>query len=306
MNIHDAETLEAALAGAPVETRDKVCDLVDAATATYAAAHLAGERRNDAVKALADARSTLARSFSGVDETMTPDGPTFEFRPGRRGATTTEIDPYTARIVKAWQEVQRYNATYDKASAAWHSFAIVSDISGWLANGGRVTRRHAPPVATLTKGQTHATAVAGIREQIEDLANRRSIIEVASAPLADAIAQINADIDRMTQRQAPSLYFSNRGKSPVDVGEVDDTQRGRFIAWALSDLIKAEAAKKLTAAWPDDVQSDDDRAKNLATVEAELLELERLEEAHIVAAAEVGQHIPRRREADMRALLEVK
>lgn len=306
--MNESEELESLLEKAPARTQAKIRDLVDEKTAAHAALSAASEARNAAIKHAAEVRAHFRDRFADVDINDGPDGPTFDFPTGRRASDPEEAKPWTERVIKSANQVQRHNAAHNKARAAWDGYAFLSDLRDWLAYGAKSSQLKATiaPAAKLNKGQSHAEAVDFIRSQLDELASRSKSLEVAPAPVSDLVARMESEVDALATSRAPAIYMGNRDASPVDVGLTSDPRRDSFIFWALSDVLKTEAAKKIREAHPGNGVSDFERAAELSALEADKLSLERLEESHIVAAAEIGQHIPRRREADPRAILEVE
>lgn len=307
MNTHDAEILEGLLEKAPGKTQTKIRDLIDESAAAVAAVQMAGDARSAAIKHHASTLAHFRERYRDVEVVDGEGGPTFEFATGRRATTPEEAKPWCERVTKAAQQVRRATATQERAEATWHQYAFLSDLKDWLLDEGRSNplKAASAPTPKLTGKQTHADAVDAIRAQLDELAARRHAVDVAPAPVADLVGRMEAEVDALATRHGPHVYTNRRDGSPVNVGSSSDAHREAFVFWALADVLKAEAAKKIREAYDGDGLGDFERAAELSALDADRLALERLEEAHIVAAAEINQIISRRREADPRAVLEV-
>lgn len=306
MNIHDAEAFEARLANAPKSTQSKIRELIDASASAHAAAAVQTERLRDANASLREARGNFASRFRGIEETMTANGPVFDFQETSRGPTAEEVGRYTSRIERAWADVQRYSKTLAKAQDAWEGHSFLSDVSDWLANGGRATKAHKMPVPSLPKGKTFADLVSTIRDEIGAIDDKISSLKTAPAPIDDLISRMDAAIDHEAARYSSTCYANSRDRAPFNIAGVGFEMIGGIVFWALSEEIKTALAAKIRAAHPGDAIGDFERAAELSALAAEKLVLERHEEAAIVAASDIGQIIPRRRDADPRAILEVE
>ncbi|MCB1466798.1 MAG: hypothetical protein KDK08_06585, partial [Rhizobiaceae bacterium] len=138
--------------------------------------------------------------------------------------------------------------------------------------------------------------------------------ETAVATVQELVGRMDREIDELAARGAVSPSLTNR-EGPV-VNLTGDGVRSfdhglvgllpETIVWILAPQVKNALAEKIRSAHPGGGLTDFERAAELAALERERLELERLEESHIIAAAEIGQHIARRRDADPRAILEIE
>jgi hypothetical protein len=101
-------------------------------------------------------------------------------------------------------------------------------------------------------------------------------------------------------------------KSKDVLGQVTGFSSARLInllgldVWLLRDLMVERGEAEIAKIADDDhALSPQDRAAKEVDLLADILELERLEEAHIMAAEAAGQAIARRSNADPRAILGV-
>ena len=308
MDIHDAATLEGLLEKAHSKTQAKIRNLIDESAAAHAAVVVSGDARNAAIKHYGATLAHFRERFRDVEVVDGEDGPKFEFVTHRRATTEEEARPWCDRVTKAAQQVRRASATYERAQAAWSAYAFLGDLKDWLLDEGRPNplKAASTPTPKLAAKQSHADAVDAIRAQLDELAARRHAIDVAPAPVEDLVVRMESEVDALANRHGPNVYTNNREGSPVNVGSSSDPHREAFVFWALADVLKAEAAKRIRAAYDGEGLGDFERAAEMSAIDADILALERLEESHIVAAAEIGHTIPRRREADPRAILEVQ
>lgn len=296
MNIHDADRLRELSAKLPAATREKIETLIFQSTAAHGALSHASDLLQAARAAYTDTRARILRGRE-FEETMTPSGPVYRVgRVTRHSPDQDEIDRITAPIVAGWRDVQRHKAMVDKLKPAWEAYGFLWEVKSWL---GSNTGPHRAANVPSVKSKDHAAAVAEIREKLAVIEDKMSATETAPLTLKELQDAAAGAIDHVANRAAPSIYMGSQ--SPVAVS--DDAG---FIIWALRDVIKAAVSKEIADRHDGKGLSLFDRAAELSALAAEKLSLERLEEAHIVAAALAGQTIERRREADPRAVLEVE
>ncbi|MND69687.1 hypothetical protein D3C80_611750 [compost metagenome] len=159
----------------------------------------------------------------------------------------------------------------------------------------------------LAAGQSFVDAVTKVRENIVAVSQERQRIDLAPAPAAELAEKAVAGLDRMAAQGAPDFDPRIRGRDPFNL-DYRLTRPGIGLAFLLF-LFRDEIAERLTAIIGDDAPgtlTDADRGKLLVKTDAKRLDLERQEEALIVAAAEVGQRIERRPDADIRAILGIE
>lgn len=296
MNVHDADRLRELSAKLPAATREKIEQLIFQSTAAHGALSSASDLLRLAQSAYAENRQRILRGRE-FEETMTPSGPVYRVgRITRHTPDQDEIDRITAPIVAGWRDVQRHKAMVDKLRPAWEAHAFLTELQYWLgSNPGPHRAANLPSV----KSKDHAAAVAEIREKLAVIEDKMSATETAPLTLKELQDAAAGAIDYVATRAAPAIYMESR--SPVAVR--DDAG---FIIWALRDTIKAAVNKELADRHDGQGLSLFDRAAELSALAAEKLSLERLEEAHITAAAMAGQTIERRRDADPRAVLEIE
>lgn len=296
MDIFEADHLRALAATLPLKTQEKIESLIFESTAAHGALSSASDLLRVAQSAYAENRQRILRGRE-FEETMTADGPTFKVgRYTRHSPDQTEIDRITAPIVAGWKDVQRHRAMVDKLKQAWEAHSFLAEVKSWLSDNPGPHRTAAVPAV---KSKDHAAAVAEIREKLAEIEDKIHATETAPLTLGELQAAAASAVDYIATRAAPSIYMESQ--SPVAVR--DDAG---FIIWALRETIKAAVNKELAERHDGNGLSLFDRAAELSALAAEKLQLERQEEAHIMAAASAGQTIERRREADPRALLEVE
>lgn len=309
MNPFDAEDLMQAVAKCAPSAKMKIANAVTESAAASDARSAAANTAREDFRMFTDGERDLLRRFS-VEKSTAPNGepiynPVKEHRRDFE-ETTAEVARAAKPVLERWQFWQLRKRAAEKASAAAECWNFLSDLRSWMQeNADRRFKHVCPPEAKLTKGQNHADAVHELRARIEEIDSRARALETAPAPVADLIARMNSEIDAMAERLAPALYVNNRDRAPMSPN-TSDTHREAFVFWSLADLLKAETAKKLKAAHPGEAVGDLERATDLSALAADKLALERIEEAHVCAAAEMGQAIARRRDASPLAILEVE
>tara|TARA_R110002020_G_scaffold150446_1_gene327150 strand:- start:12763 stop:13197 length:435 start_codon:yes stop_codon:yes gene_type:complete len=134
-------------------------------------------------------------------------------------------------------------------------------------------------------------------------------------PVDEVKAEMTATVDAIAARGAPRIDPRIRNGDPAKIQQELrlDIVGGNKVGDGGSDffvwLMKDELIKKLNAQADamkiDGAMSEADREKLFSDLADRRLELERLEESIVVAAAKEGMVIDRRLDADPRAILEV-
>ncbi|ALA17184.1 MULTISPECIES: hypothetical protein [unclassified Chelatococcus] len=221
---------------------------------------------------------------------------------------------------------QRALAARDRAAEHWAQFAFVEETARWLeraASFGIGRLEHFAPKPPKTRD--FPAEIERIRRELAALDHAWRAAEDAPCPADDLLARATAEIDEIATRGALTLDPRSRGpaplglaaklrvrtmQAPAPVGEAPGLallgDPGAVLAWLHRDAL-VERVREMAAALPQrGALSDDEREARFAEISARRLELERLEEAAIVAAEAEGRIIARRRDADPRAILEVR
>jgi hypothetical protein len=211
-------------------------------------------------------------------------------------------------VLAAWRALQRAIAVRERIKAPYDGMAVVSDARDWLRDQDGPFQ-HVAVAAPAVKDRVQA--VETIRAEIDALKERRNTVEAAPAPVGDLIAAAHSEVDRLAAKGAPTFWRNRRDGSPVSLNHSGNIAgapdiSGYFLIWAAADLVKQRLSELINQADDGVGVTDADRAAELADLDAKLLKAERLEEANVVAAADAGLTITRRREADPRALLELE
>lgn len=272
----------------PAEAREKLIRMEDEVFALHGA--IPEQRYLDAFERLTEIRQQKAR-----------------FQSTMRPQDIDRLADFDARVDQAQAHADRISKLRDSASEAWSNSGNVVQRCLDFVESRRNFRSARVPTVKLAAGQSFADAIAKVRENIVVVSKDRQRIELAPAPAAELADKAIAGLDRMAAQGAPSFDPRTRDRDPFKLDH-HLTHPGIGVAFLLF-LFRDEIAERLTAIIGDDVPdtlTDGDREKLLAKADAKRLELERQEEALIVAAAEHVQRIERRPDADVRAILEVE
>lgn len=272
----------------PPEAREKLIGLEDEALALHGA--IPEQRYIDAFERLSEIRQQKARFQSTM----------------RRGDEERLAD-FDVRIDQAQAYADRISKLRDNASEAWKNAGSVVQRCLDFVETKQSFRSARVPEVKLAAGQSFADAIAKVRENIAAVSQDQRRIELAPAPAAELADKAVAGLDRMAAQGAPSFDARIRDRDPFKLDH-HLTHPNVGVAFLLF-LFRDEIAERLTAIIGDDAPgtlSDADREKLLAKVDAKRLDLERQEEALIVAAAKNVQRIERRPDADIRAILGVE
>ncbi|MGV2109792.1 hypothetical protein ACQZ46_00775 [Agrobacterium salinitolerans] len=272
----------------PPEAREKLIRLEDEAFALHGA--IPQQRYIDAFERLTEIRQQKAR-----------------FQSTMRREDGERLADFDVRIDQAQAHADRITKLRDSASEAWNKAGNVVQRCLDFVETQRSFRSARVPEVKLAAGQSFADAIAKVRENIAAVSEDRRRIELAPAPAAELAEKAVAGLDRMAAQGAPSFDPRTRDRDPFKLDH-HLTHPNVGVAFLLF-LFRDEIAERLTAIIGDDAPgtlSDADREKLLAKIDAKRLDLERQEEALIVAAAENAQRIERRPDADIRAILGVE
>jgi hypothetical protein len=174
------------------------------------------------------------------------------------------------------------------------------------------TVKAAPAVkVSLGKGgETYLSAVERVREAITTATKQSFAVHRAGLPAADQKAAVAAAVRDLAAKGKPKLRIDHSGVELSFGGKgfttLSSAEVFGFLAWTdpqgLIERLESEIDTMPRAALE---LSPADKAKRAAELRAELDNLERREEALITAAAELGQVIQRRLNADPAAILGV-
>lgn|GEM_PF-3575093 len=223
-----------------------------------------------------------------------------------------QIVPAVARI--EIEIAERIQPRLDRASEAFQSIAAVVDAAAsWIGEAKRagVKLVDAPAVAR-PKTSDFLQEVEKARAEIDEIEDALDRVEAAPCTLADVRAAITTEIDEIAERGRPSISFTARSVSPLRLdaalGLVNSPRGARSaetLFWLMRDQIVARALSLVGDLEPENALTDAQRDTEIDRLAAELLDASRREEAIITAALAIGMSIPRRRDCDPRALLEV-
>ncbi len=278
----------------PPEKRAKLLSMEDQADALHGA--IPTRRQADLFERLAEIRQQRARFLDGVQYA------------GRRPEDQERLAEFDARLEKVQAELARISEVHAAASEAWNRAGnVVKSCLDFLNEGHSPLRAARTAEPKIAAGQNLADEVARVRDEIEQVAQERENLDRAPVPAKELAARMVVGLDQIAAKGKPSVKRSLRGGDPL---QLDQHLTHPAIATAfLLFLFRDEVADRLVEFIGPDAPgalTDAERAKKLAATDAKLLELERREEALIVMAANVGQRIDRRLDADPRAILEIE
>jgi hypothetical protein len=221
--------------------------------------------------------------------------------------------PYEVQDAKIMQRVHQSQERHAQRHNEIH--ALCSRIRQFLNSlPANVTFEPADPVNAMPrKGETLAQAIERLRSEIADTHNHLDVVKGAPLPVADIKALCRARVKAMAAR--PRVWVGARGEfamSFVDAQRIDTLASlddiAAMLAFAdpesfskrLEDEIDRQLGDQTLATMP-----KGERERRTAELAEQLLELERQEEALIDSAQAQGQDIPRRENADPRAVLQI-
>ncbi|GAA0607933.1 hypothetical protein [Paenochrobactrum glaciei] len=224
-------------------------------------------------------------------------------------------DAVTPAVAKITVEIEeRIKPRLDRASEAFQAIAaVVDNAASWIGEAKRagVKLTDAPTPAKPKSGE-FLKEIDRVRNEIDEIEDALDRVEAAPCTLAEVRSAIIAEIDEIAERGRPNISYTNRAASPLRLdtalGFVNSPRGPRVaetIVWAMQDIIKERALSLVGDIEPDGALTEAQRDAEIDRLTAELLDANRREEAVITAAAAVGMSVPRRRDCDPRALLEI-
>lgn len=277
----------------PLESRAKLLE----ADAARTAAHVALVDAQDRLAAATEARGRRASEFRGR----------IDANPGRNSNLIQQAE--AADKVEA-DRVERASAAVATMRATFRGFYFVEHAGKWLSIAARHRLSlHFIPLPSVS-GQDHSAAVQKIRAELAELDARREEISNTPASAEDLAASLNRALDALASEGRPAVDLMEETGAPVDFHAMESALSSpagamRTILWLLRDQLDEKLHTLVAQALPSKTMASTEREAALAKINTRRLDLERQEEAHIVAAAEINQTIARRRDVDPRAFLQL-
>lgn len=219
------------------------------------------------------------------------------------------------------------NEAYERAAARQNAFGYLEGVSAWLSRaaafGGMRLQHHAP---AAPKSRDPMAELAKLRAELVGLDEAWQAAENAPAPASELKSRFIAELDAIAAKGAPQVNHTARAGSPVNLAAALRMKHepvslpgadaphfalagdagASFFAWLHRDLIAERITSMIDAAAPaTGALTDDERDARFTEISARRLEIERQEEALLVAMEAEGRRVERRRDIDPRALLEV-
>jgi hypothetical protein len=312
----------------PLPSRLKVKKLDAESATTIAVMRQAG----DAVLAARqehDMAATVARERLSMR-------PRYNFEPPS-GAPQRVLDAYRASLEKKdreWMEVEarimepvkrakraldHAAEVHERATARCQEFAFLGNVHSWLARivHGGTKLMHRP--ATIGKVDSLPDEVARLRREIAALYDEWRAVEAAPSTREDYRTRVIAEIEDLAARGALHVDLKQRGPRPLGLAQalapqaapagggvsMDGDAGAALWVWLHKDALIARLSALIEAAPAENAKSEPEREAAFRAIVEKKIALEFFEEAAICAAAKDGVNIPRRRDCEPRAVLEV-
>lgn len=192
-----------------------------------------------------------------------------------------------------------------------HLADLNGQIRHWITKIGasRQTEDIKLPKVKLAKGETHVEVINRVRDDIAKTLKERLDVQQAGLPLEEMKAQVRKFVSEQARKGRPRVLASHDGfQVQFDDGRgfTPGGDWGAILCWLVEERMTEELDAIIEAMpAPALALTPSEKAERLSTIKGKLLELERQEEAIIEAAENDGQDIPRRPNADPRAILGV-
>lgn len=286
----------------PVESADKVRDLLETQQAALGALRLASADVEDARQRWESAEAQAQRQISGMSQTRDPE----------------TVERMLAPVARRKAELDRAVGAEARASEAWEKFAFIENLRDWVATyfgrDGKLRHESLPKIGPR-KGETLRQAIDRVRTEIERVETEWRAVEQAPMPLAEVKAEIASSVDAIAAKGAPEINARAREGDPAGIGRrirldiVGGNKIGdggaSFFVWLMRDALVDRLCCMVDNLDMAAAMTDAERDARFTVLADRRLSLERQEEALVTAAAEDGLRIDRRDDADPRAVLEV-
>ncbi len=241
-------------------------------------------------------------------------------RPGRGlPEDSGEVKRARLQLDSLTEDLDEANAIYGNR-AANSLRSLVSRVEEYVRRSGRaILGVAAAESVTLRKGETVQSAVENRRRRIRELRDQLNSVSRAPWPSRIAKEKSRAQIAELQVRGRPDVFgLVERGR-PIEWPTLPDTvsaeltlpqfirepiDAAALIAWALGPILIDAIDREIDELSDDEraLTSDQRRAKTLEIV-TDMLVVEREEETLIEMAEAEGLRVPRRSDADPRAVL---
>lgn len=222
-----------------------------------------------------------------------------------------------AKLEGLREEFARLQQRYDSRIEEWqHWSATASELENYAkdSRGARLTMAADLPPHALQPGETYVEAVSRERKEIEAL--REALLDTKDAPQPSSIAKarVREQISALAETGKANVWgVVEHEKGTLKFPTTQDSKNYRVrafpealatLAWLFEEQLIAKVEAEIDAIADDsEALGPEERAKRLSELSAEILRHERIEEQLIERAAESNIVIPRRRDADPRAVL---
>lgn len=248
--------------------------------------------------------------------------------PGRR---VRDDDPQVLALNAEIAELSEKIARIEKIAAERSSKGrpiseLVRSIERFLNDlpGGAVISDAASPAVKIAKGETFLDLIEGRRRRLRELTADARRVRAAPVPSAVVKERMRAEVAALAERGEPDVSPAVEVGKPVrfatelttifvegSVGRASGPIRldraTEFVAWLLQDQLVAKLDELIDEVADDAAALDDEqRAERLAEIERDRLAVQFEEEAAVRLAEERGLTVPRRVDADPRAVLGVR
>ncbi|TCQ79562.1 hypothetical protein EDF68_104146 [Ochrobactrum sp. BH3] len=292
----------------PAQCRAKIIRLDVERDTAYAATTVAADNLREARTDLSKAEFNLRREAENRYETN------FDFRKKR------SVDDFFKDLSDKLEPAKTRLAVAEQAHVAavqnFTRFSFLENCRDWLTNHGREVLPYRPVYSERNDSvRSPGEEVAKIRKKIQKLDTELIGVLAAPLPKDELVQRAIAEIDAIASKGAITIRPTTRSHTPLRLADrltISTTDRGgivgdvgSFFTWLLRDAIVATISSEIEAMTFASSLSEESREAKLGELNAAKLELERAEEAVIQLAEKSGHAIPRRQEADPRAIFEV-
>ncbi len=240
-----------------------------------------------------DAASTVSRRLSDTNRALAT-APASEY---------ANIEAESARLLSRQADLAAKHRALADINAA---------LTRWLSTATGTLEYVKPAKAVLQKGETISAAIIRLRERIGVLSAERTKVMQCRVPASDLKASAIQYVDALALRGSPRIIIADHARIEVKFdGAVTWEDQGlaakmpAILAWLDPEAFKkrlSESIDKMPE--PPLTMTGKAKAERLVVLEAELLQLERVEEALVTSCEEgEGPLVMRRLLADPRAVL---
>lgn len=229
-------------------------------------------------------------------------------REHRSNGTVEHIEPAPQVLEEARAELaeikeRKAELIGTKVVCTWRP--LVEDVESWINKQNLNGKKLQDFTPEVPEGDVYASLL-DVRQQVDSLKQERKAVKNAGLPFEQALAQVERDVDQLARKGAPDFSPTLRLKTEISgrqlqghtvfpteyiqAGAQRVTDGAALICWLFKDNIIERAKVDLRKRMTSPGLTTEERRTRLREIDAEILELERVEEALYLRAKQLPGH----------------